>query len=254
MFGKLLTHWLTVSSVLILFCVYIIMLGAQGQLQLYIHPRYTLFSLTMAVLGLVLLVVGVVMRLVRPKPRHTNHTHKKPSGISLDINVLVIAVLVLAFLLPARPLSEEIANKRLAEGGSHSTNFVERDTTLPCPNTKPTAVFEWVFSINHYPIHCFEGTRVTLTGMILAPKSANDLPDTMQYFGRLMMSCCTIDAQPKILPLEKHKNKNFPSGTWVRVEGRFIMVIINGTAQLVLQPTSITPTNTPSDPYEYIVR
>lgn len=251
MFGKLLTHWLTVSIILISFCVYIIMLGVQGQLQLYIHPRYTLFSLTMAGLGLVLLVAGVVMRLVRPKARHT---HKKPGRISLSINVLVTAVLVLAFTLPARPLSEEIANKRLAEGGSSSTSFVKRDSTLPCPEDQPTAVFEWVFGTSYYPIHCFEGKQATLTGMVLSPKSAAALPDTMQYFGRLVMSCCTIDAQPRVLALEKWHNKTYSDGTWVRVEGSWVKMRLNGTLQLVLQPQRITEVEEPREPYEYMVR
>lgn len=251
MFGKVLTHWFTVSLILISFCVYIIMLGIQGQLQLYIHPRYTLFSLTMAGLGLVLLVVGVVMRLARPKPQHA---HKKPSGISLSINVLVIAVLVLAFTLPARPLSEEIANKRLAEGGSSSTNLIERDSTLPCPEDQPTAVFEWVFATSYYPVHCFEGRQVVLTGMILSPKSAAALPDTMQYFGRLVMSCCTIDAQPRVLALEKKHNKTYPDGTWVRIEGSWVKMRLNGAIQLVLQPQHITEVEEPREPYEYMVR
>lgn len=99
MFGKL---------ILILFCIYILMLGINDSLALYIHPRYTLFTITMSILGLVVLIGGLLL-------------DKRNSHLNIDLeqlkprrpwDIVVAIVLLLAFIVPPETLSSRTSSRR----------------------------------------------------------------------------------------------------------------------------------------------
>jgi putative membrane protein len=241
MFGKIRQSNFFASSLLLLLCCYIIRLYWQGDITLYIHPRYAIFALVMAVLGAIMLLIGIVVEV-----RRRGHVHQKPmSGI---VDSIAVVVVMLALILPAQPLSSRAIEQKPLNTTNRAT-VVAND--LPCSSDKPESIDTWVYVINTYPARCYEGQEITLAGFVLEP-TENALPDGMYYVGRAVMYCCVIDARPYALPVEKGSFGNYPKDTWLSIDGKIQIKQVNGTNQAVVVPDSVQETKTPDDPYNYL--
>lgn len=248
MFGRLFSRNILVAALLLGFCVYVVLLFLRGQINLYIHPRYDMFSLIMAGYAIVLLLAGAVVELrgraVKPRLRFRLNV----------VDILVVTVLALAFLLPAQALSSQaVARKALntpryeasqAGGGTGTKSTV-------CPETKPDSVEMWVDAISTSPINCYKGETIELTGFVLQVDDS-PLPNDMYYLGRMVMSCCIVDARPFALPIQKDSFGTYPKDTWLTVKGKLQASKVNGSVQLVIEPESVQEIEDPTEPYDYI--
>lgn len=246
MFGKISKN-LLIGIILFLFCLYIIRLYAEQDIGLYIHPRYMMFALVMALIGGVILLLGVVWRL------KNKHQHEHGSGRRFSfVDWLVVGVLILAFALPAKTLSSDAVRRK----SINTPNAVVEDrpgVPQACPEIDPAQPIEsWVYAINEYPASCHEGQSVTLTGFVVNATADNPLPDDMYYLGRLVISCCVIDARPYALPVEQGSFGRYPEDTWLAINGTLELVKVNGRQQLVVMPTSAQEIEDPDKPYEYL--
>jgi len=109
----------------------------------------------------------------------------------------------------------------------------------------------WVYEISEYPINCYEGQSIELTGFVIEAVG-NPLPNDMYYLGRVVMSCCVIDARPYALPIKRGNFESYPKETWLKVSGKLKAADVNGTVQLVISPKSVTKIDNPDQPYDYI--
>lgn len=238
MFGRI-TPGLGARIVLFLFCCLIVKLYMQQTITMYIHPRYMVFALVMALLGGALLLIGL---LVRPRG-HKHHTAGKGIGF---IDIIVVLVLLAAFVFPPKALSTSTVERK-AITTSSSTSVA---SDQPCPDFRPETMDMWVFAASEYP-HCYEGKEITITGFVYQPIDSK-LPSDMYYLGRVVMSCCVIDARPYTLPVKQGTFGEYAKDTWLAVTGKLEKFQIDGKTHLVIAPTSIQIVPSPDQPYEFL--
>ncbi len=246
MFGSTRIRSLWPSILLLGFCGFVIRLFIQGNITYYIHPRYALFSVVMCALAAALLLVGIVQRL-----RATTQGDAEATGRMVD--GLVLVVMILAWQLPAQALSPQAISKKSLNTPSYNltgTNGRAARGDL-CPEDMPASIDGWVYAISRSPVSCFKNRHIELIGSVFdAPE--NSLPTDMYYFGRVVVSCCAVDARPYALPVKRGHFMAYPNDTWLKIRGTLQTVTINGYEQLVIVPTSVIQTDAPSNPYDYI--
>lgn len=246
MSGKLKVPNYLISFLLLGFCLYIIRLFVQGNINLYIHPRYSMFSVVMSGIAIAILLYGLVIDFL-------NRSKAKSHSFLMPLDAVVIVVLALAFILPARVLSSETIDRRSLNTPNYDNS--EHGEALPfnaaCPATKPASIEMWVHELSRYPLHCFKGQNIEITGFVFE-SDENKLPDSMFYLGRVVMSCCAVDVRPYALPILKGDVKNHPKDTWLKVSGKLEIAKVNDKFQLVIKPTEVEQIRDPSQPYEYL--
>lgn len=205
---------------------------------MYIHPRYVVFALVMAIFGGTLLVVGAIWQ----PPGHKPPVRKRVSVI----DIIVVLVLVAAFMLSPRALSTAAVERKTVTTSSSADSPASR----PCPDFRPETMEMWVYAASEYP-HCYEGKDITLTGFVYQP-SDNPLPEDMYYLGRVVMSCCVIDARPYALPIKQGAFERYPKDTWLTITGKLERVQINGASHLAVSPLTVQQVGSPDKPYEYL--
>lgn len=242
--------WAGILSTVILasFFVYILLLFKDDTLQLYIHPRYRWFTVAMSAIALLLmlsvLVVDFMNRKMFLKPA-TKH-----ASFSNFINVAVVIVLVLAFVLPARPLSSEATGRKSLNVPDYEAGL-RIDESEQCSDITPELIQGWVYNIGAYPKHCNINKKVSFTGYIV-DSSTHELPDEMFYLGRVVMSCCAVDARPYAIAVSWDNFTESPSGSWLHVEGQLVERRVGGSPMLVVRPVEINRATSPDKPYEYL--
>ena len=225
------------------FLIFVIKLIATGELSLYVHPRYTWFAGVMAVIGLIVLLGGYWY-----ETRH--HTANDDHGkLSLKItDIVVIAVLILAFVVPSQVLSSTTTSKKALN--TPQTPLMTSQGECP-PINEAWTLQTWIYYLGNSPAHCYENEPITLTGSILE-SSNSPLPSGVAYVGRIVVSCCVIDARPYALPVAADTIANYPLYSWVKIKGNLKLRNINGNQLFVIVPTTITKIDKPGSNYDYL--
>ncbi len=239
MFGKLFRHPIATTLILLGLCAYVIRLFLTQTIGLYIHPRYSWFAVIMCSIAAIILVGSLVADLRR------RHHHAIPGN--LVVTIVVAVMMVLALVLPARTLSPATMSQRTLK----TLNYDGTPLTKACPDEQPGITRVWIDEMSQYPLWCYEGKTVELTGFIFEPPDS-PLPDTMYYLGQMVMSCCAIDMQPYGLPILKRDGDMFMTDTWLTVRGTTKKMHVQGREQLVVEPATIDIAQKPSNPYRYI--
>lgn len=227
-------------------------LGVTNQLILYIHPRYIVFTVIMAALGLALVVGSVVVR--------HNHDHEdddKPrrlgAVLSLGATVLTLGLAVGLIVVPPATLTTATADQRVVNSGSLVTGgtSVAAAASVPAGASAKFTVADWASLLRQTSDQTFYRNKAAnVIGFVSVDK---DDPDNIFYVTRFVITCCAVDAQPVAVPVYLPNWKNgFASGAWVHVIGSFDTDPSTSSKQpITLIPTATTKTEQPSDPYLY---
>jgi uncharacterized repeat protein (TIGR03943 family) len=245
-------RWLGVTLSLV-GVVAILWLGATGRLELYIHPRYTVFTIVMAVIGG---AASIAAFLVVPGPAH-EHDDELPedpprtgwrAAMAIGGSVLLVAASVVALLvLPPATLSSATADNRDIAG---STALSSSDTTeLVGGDSTTFTVKDWA-TLLHQGLgdDFFAGKAAAFSGFLVA----TDDPDVV-YVARFLVTCCAVDAQPLGVPvLLPGWQDDFAADDWVAVTGGFSPnPDPAATEPIVLVPATFDAIDQPAQPYVY---
>ncbi len=245
-------RWLGVTLSLI-GVVAILWLGATGRLELYIHPRYTVFTIVMAVIGG---AASIAAFLVVPggSQGHHDHQDEQPprtgwrAAIAIAGSVLLVAITVVALLvLPPATLTSATADNRDI---SDSTVLSSSDTTALVGGDSTTfTVKDWA-TLLHQGLDddFFAGKPAAFSGFLVA----TDDPDVV-YVARFLVTCCAVDAQPLAVPvLLPGWQDTFAVDDWVEVTGGFSPnPDAAATEAIVLVPETFEEIEQPTQPYVY---
>lgn len=243
---------------ILLFNLYALGLHASGQLTLYIHPRYVLFTVAMCALASAFSGAGFVLtawRLARSGSAPSDDANVKGPPWRPSPGFLVAAVvLVAAYALPASTLSSQTANQRSDNlNGAQAADATDASGTLTVfgADTTRLTVADWVSAFNlKADAGFYEGKKVDVVGFVFQPEGA---PEGVFYVSRFRVTCCAVDAQPIGMPVrEPGWQERFPPDSWVRVTGEFAPTRPDegGVAEpVVVVPEKISPTDQPRDPY-----
>ncbi len=247
-------RWLGVTLSLI-GVVAILWLGATGRLELYIHPRYVVFTIVMAVIGG---AASIAAFLVAPGRSAHDHGHDElPEGpprtgwraaVAITGSALLVAATVVVLLvLPPATLTSTTAENRDIAG---STALSSADTTeLVGGDSTTFTVKDWA-TLLHQGLgdDFFAGKPAAFSGFLVA----TDDPDIV-YVARFLVTCCAVDAQPLAVPvLLPGWQDEFAADDWVEVTGGFSPNPDAGAAEpIVLVPDTFDKIEQPALPYVY---
>lgn len=246
-------------------------LGLNGQLGLYIHPRYFWFTLVMGVLA-AMCVIAACIWLVGRRPagehNHTGHDHahddedelgdaetpRSGSGRALAasvVGILTVAGAVVALLvLPPTTLTAATATQRSVNAGVGPASAANAAPLLGGDSTQFT-VRDWAILLRQNPDPAyFAEHSAEVSGFVLP--SEND-PENVFYVARFIITCCAVDAQPVGVPvILPGWQTQYEADSWVAVSGAFATSPSSKiTEKFALVPAEVTPIDIPEQPYVY---
>ncbi len=236
-----------VTIVLALFCFYVIKLALNDELTLYIHPRYVLFAVSMSAIGLFMLLIGGVIE-YRQTARQSHHHDDYPRRLHI-LDYLALGLLCLAFLLPPQTLSSNATSRKTINIPAAP---ILDNPYIDCLEVNSNWQLQsWVYSLGNLPARCFEGKGITFIGTTIESPDT-PLPEGFVYVGRVVISCCIIDARPYALPVAIAA-PSYPKDTWIKVQGTMKLKKLGGKQLFVVVPQTVEKIDAPSDGvYQYL--
>jgi uncharacterized repeat protein (TIGR03943 family) len=250
-------RWLGVTLSLI-GVVAILWLGATGRLELYIHPRYVVFTIVMAIIGGAASIAAFLALPGRSEHDAHDHDHDElaespprtgwRAAVAITGSVVLVAATVGALLvLPPATLTSATAENRDIAG---STALSSADTTQLVGGDSTTfTVKDWA-TLLHQGLgdDFFAGKSAAFSGFLVA----TDDPDIV-YVARFLVTCCAVDAQPLAVPvLLPGWQDEYAADDWVEVTGGFAPNPNAGaTEPMVLVPDTVAEIEQPAQPYVY---
>jgi len=198
-----------------------IWLAASGRLTLYIHPRYTLFTVALAVIAGVV-VIGALA--TRPERDQHDHDHgsparSRPAGARIlawsRALILVVAAVVLIVMSPATLSSSTRQSRELVTTGQ----ALDSDPPpLAGGNSATFSVKDWATVLSQGGSEAVLGKDIDVSGYVL-----DEGDDDVFFVARLLVSCCAVDAQPVGVPVYRPGwRQELKVSSWVAVRGTFI--------------------------------
>lgn len=225
-------------------------LAYSGQLVLYIHPRYIAFTVTMAIIAVVLSVLAVATR------RDHDDEHEAPPRRRERMLALTAAGIAGLFTLgmvviPPATLSTATAEQREVNAtASTNTADLEQASTADAEAIARFTVREWSSVLRQTSdLAFFDDKPATALLGFVTPDS--DDPDNMFYVSRFVVTCCAVDAQPLGVPVYLPGwQSTFEPGAWIEVSGPFVSNPSSSSTQaIVIEPDTVEAVEQPREPY-----
>lgn len=220
---------------------YILGLSLSNKLSFYVHKRYVLMITISAIFCLLVLLCIFIFR----KRIHIHDSFKKT-------DLVVIAIIILAIIIPAKPLTSITAAQRSQNNGAPKIDIqkiIENNTPIE-ENVNETKEIktEITKKADVSQIEEIEAIGFVSTGEIFSEK---ENPEEF-YITRFVVACCTADATPMGLKVKYKWQDKFKKDDWLKIQGIINTITTQeGKTEFVLIPSSIIPIPTPEDPYLY---
>lgn len=246
-----LTRWLGVT-LSVVGVVAIVALAVTGRLELYIHPRYVVFTVSMAVIAAVGVVTALLLLPGRADSAH-EHDHGHPASPMRRVlavagsAAVVLAAVVGLLVLPPASLTSATAQNR--DATTSATLDSAETTALVGGDSSQFTVKDWAALLRQNPgVDFFAGKPADISGFVYP----SDDPDVF-YVARFLITCCAVDALPLIVPVHyANWETEFAADDWVEVTGQFAQNPDAASDEaIVLVPTRVAPIEEPSQPYVY---
>lgn len=228
-----------------LLCAGIIRLGVLGKLPLYIHPRYTIFTLVMASVGL---IASLVSMMVGCRLRQAI----KPTAYPTTMRVATALLLVMAcagflFVQPAT-LSSRTAVSRGIDRNPTLTDASVSQALFDTADYSQLGIKDWSSLLAHYDANFIVGKTASITGFVADNGNAN-----IFFASRFFVTCCVVDAQPIGVPIYAPDWRyRYAPNSWLEITGEFIEnPDVDSPHNIVLKPSRIQSVAPPREPYVY---
>ena len=223
-------------------------LAAAGDLTLYIHPRYVVFTVLLSTVGAGLFAAAVWVTATGREAAHDHdhdHDHDQPvrrrSYRMLSTAVTGVLVVVSAGALLVAPPTTLSAERALS-----SASAVDGGGDVPRPSlvgSDPTrfSVRDWASILGSgATADDLVGQQADVTGFLLI-----DAAGAVRV-GRYAVTCCTVDAQLFAVPVvSADLPTDLRSGDWVHLTGTFA----DDHGETHLSPETVDAVEEPDDPY-----
>jgi uncharacterized repeat protein (TIGR03943 family) len=224
-------------------------LAATGKLTLYIHPRYTVFTVVMAGIAVILVLAAVA---VLPGQREDlDHDHDAPTPRSrvlgwAHVVLLITAALALLVVPPATLSPRMLQSRDIVTAG-------QRIDTADVPKLQGSdpATFslkDWAGLLQQGGAESVLGQKVSVSGYVL-----DQGEEDVFFIARMTVTCCAVDAQPIGLPVYRPDwRSELRESTWIAVDGAFVEDLgRNGRHPAVVSVDSLNRIEEPDNPYVF---
>ncbi len=262
-------------------------LSATGQLVLYIHPRYVVFTVIMIAIGMVLSLGVLVLApssrdgsgdeadghahdghghdghhhdahadelrapAERPRRRRRGRAAARTAAVAGGA-LVTTAVAVSLVVLPPATLTSATAGQRDVNSSTASLTgtSVEDAASADADAYAAFSVLDWAGLLRQTSdLSFFEGKTADVVGFVVP---AGDDPDVF-YVSRFVVTCCAVDAQPVGVPVHLVDWRSQVSADeWLDVSGGFQTNPSRTSSDpIALVPDELEKVGQPSDPYLY---
>ncbi|MBK8906215.1 MAG: TIGR03943 family protein [Anaerolineaceae bacterium] len=235
-----------------------------GTLSFYIHPRFNVLTLITAV-GLAALGIGYAIQQYRQsvharqhssghEPDHAHeHAHVHSHDVSWAGLFLLALPVVLGLLVEPRPLGASALQNREINLGNDvslaSASAPQGSELSVIANAGERNILDWLYLFQRSTDPAsFNGEEAHVIGFVYRD---DRFADTQFMVSRFTVSCCVADAAPIGLIVEWPDTAVLTADSWVEVTGTLQARTFNGVEMPVLVANSVSPTETPSQPYLY---
>lgn len=249
-------------------------LALVGHLDLYINPRYSVFTIVLAAVGVPASIAGLVV--IARGHGHTHgdeadeheheqdHDHGRPGPsrgrvVRLALGgaaaIVTVGVTLAMLVLPPTTLSARTAQQRSVDSAtlSNATGSEAAVSLLGSEgvDTSQYGVKDWAALIRQTTdTTALVGKQVRLSGFVVPGE------DGSFTLTRFVISCCAVDAQPVGLGVVTDAGDRPDAvpdeGQWVTVTGALAAnPDQSADARIVIKAAKVTEIAQPKDPYEY---
>lgn len=231
-----------------------------GTLSFYIHPRFNVLTLLTAV-GLTALGLGYAIQQRRDAAHAREHSddpdHEHEHTHSHDVSwaglFLLALPVVLGLLVEPRPLGASALQNREINIGTDvslaSASAPDGSELSIVANAGERNILDWLYLFQRSTDPAsFDGEEAHIIGFVYRD---DRFADAQFMVSRFTVSCCVADAAPIGLIVEWPDSAILTADSWVEVTGTIQARTFNGIEMPVLIADSVTPTETPSQPYLY---
>lgn len=222
------------SYTLLATAVYVAYLAVTRQLDLYIHPRYIIFTITLSILCILVVLAASMSH--RTKPDHSHNEF----GLS---TLPLLLLLVLALLFPARSLTRATVTQRSIDTNAPPSSIDIENVSMG--SSKALSIQDWSVLIESGKSASFFNNKpAKISGFIYDA----GLGDSTIWIARFILTCCAVDARPIGVPVYiPNWRSSFSENQWLEIEGMFrYQETLQG---LILVPDSVTGIQEPDNPY-----
>lgn len=223
-------------------------LAATGQLGLYIHPRYFVFTTVMAVIAAFFAVLAFAVLPASDDDHEPDEPRPRARFWAAVSVVLVVATAVALLVLPPATLSTSTVEQRDINGSaSTGVDGVE----LSGGNYADFTVKDWAGLLRQgMDAEALRDTAPTLVGFVTPD---TDDPENVFYVARFVVTCCAVDAQPIGVPVYSPGwQDDLAVDQWVTVTGRFAEnPSIESMQAVAVLPSTVDAIEQPAQPYVY---
>jgi len=233
-------------------------LGFTGRLGLYIHPRYTVFTLIMALLAGVIAVIAFTV--VPGKDDEHGHDDAPPPtrrgrvlrrGKTAGLVAIVVVAMFALLVLPPSTLSAATAQERTVNAAAPAPNSSSIDSILTGADTSTFTVKDWSLYLRMGASDDFLASHpAEVVGFVSADP---DDPQNVFYVTRFTITCCAVDATPIGLAVYLPGwSDRYHEGDWVSVNGSIVANPSSSSAEpFAIAPSQVSPVAEPPEPYVY---
>lgn len=233
------------TAILLGMGIYLTILIVSGNLTNYINIRFAWLAYVGAVLFFLLGLVSLyaTMKQAETPPTYYGQAEDR-YNITWGILAIVALPLILAVLIPSRPLGAEAIT-----GGISFKSVGVDSATAFSRSPLDRNILDWLRAFNNSETPAeFNDMPVDVIGFVY--REPNFLPKDFMV-SRFTMSCCAADAFAIGLPVTFEDASDFTDGTWVRVQGELKANDFDDQFIPVLYATSVEVVEQPKQPYLY---
>jgi len=227
--------------------LYLVYLQVSGEIGNYINVRFAWIALAGAVFAILLGVHALASTLLKQDPlgdhEHGDHVHQRPRWPAL---ALLATPLLLAILVPARPLGAAAVGSGVSFSGSATGGD---GATISTSDSMEWSVLDWLraFSYSTSPER-LNGKPADVTGFIF--RNQGD-PSGYLIVSRFLMVHCAADSYAIGLPVRWAAADSLPGDTWVRVRGNVHVGQFDGNSLPIIDAASVEIVAQPTQTYLY---
>ena len=218
-------------------CVAMLWLGATDQLTLYIHPRYVIFTIVMAVFGLVFSAASITIR--------SGHVS---SANWLGMSITIGLIIGMMIIVKPHTLGAAIASQRVVNSSTALDNTYEEALLADRGDYSQFSVKDWAALLAQSDDPKQYAHKAVHVSGFVTPSS-----DTVFFVSRFVVSCCVVDARPIGLPVYRPGwRQEVKADTWVEISGELApnpQPTVD--KKTVVVPDYIKTINKPEQPYVY---
>ena len=238
-----LDEWSGVLLVLIA-SVATIWLFFEEKLRWYIHPRYEIFSLILAIAGAVLAVIAIIVI-----SRDYHKKTQKKSRIYMSTVIVVTSTFILLVIKPAA-LTSLTVGQRVMNSGANATNDATESAILKERGGYVNfTVKDWALLLSQSSDpKQYKNKPAKISGFVTSSSDEN-----VFFVSRFVVTCCVMDARPVGVPVYSPGwRKTLSIDQWVEVSGVFIANPGNSSSDhAVLSLDYIRPIDKEKNQYVY---